>query len=327
MALANLLAASCAEGASDPKERRLPPSPYLLPPPQFERTYGKPAELRVARAPGEPSPEEMAWENDHPKLVSLDGAPALGELKLGGEWKAGDRLVVPEGADARIAFSLAASGAQILATGGSELQWSREGKVPHVTLLKGLVRVLIPKPATPPAEHRFLMRAHSVHLGVRGTDFVVEVGAAEAMGPNGFDPELPVKVHTVNGQVEIARELAVVVKGQGAVVSESHWLSSKTFAVERFERSDYLKELELRQARMSAYYQTAIAAQKLRLKPQPFGRTEVPLAADGTAEALEAPETRRGLGTTPEAASAAAAGRRATRTPPPRRVRKHWSRH
>ena len=146
--------------------------------------------------------------NGGPVLESLDGAPSLqihaadGTLRnesAGGSLRLGDWWDMPVKAAARV---MVRQGVQALIAGGSRVEMREEPgesggeAVPTVLLGRGDVRALVDP--DPGRRLRFLIRTKTAVMGVRGTDFLVEVEPDRAL------------VHTFKGTVDVGRDTAEV---------------------------------------------------------------------------------------------------------------------
>lgn len=207
-----------------------------------------------------------AAERLGPVLESLDGISSISvvasdgthrEAKLDDPLQTGDTLEVGPGASLTVAYE---DGAQVIVADGSkvkigeEAETSGEPKVPSIEVQDGGVRALVEtyvapgapsveaKPSTAPAprSHRFLIRTRSAMMGVRGTDFIVQVKDDQ------------VALNTFSGTVEVASDLGSF-GGKGMVsVKEGRALTSD--GTQAFVPGDFLKEFNKKHPRLENLY-------------------------------------------------------------------------
>lgn len=136
------------------------------------------------------------------------------EAKAGDPINKNDKLVTAE-ATATIRYP---DGSKVTVTPQSEFivesktqttQWNK--------LVRGSVRGLITKtPEGSSTKPKFIIRTKTAVLGVRGTDFVMALDAAQGTA----------EVHTLEGSVEVARNEASLLTGKGTVVSDGQFVQA-----------------------------------------------------------------------------------------------------
>jgi hypothetical protein len=134
------------------------------------------------------------------------------------------RVAMPDGTAVRVGHS-------------SEVHFDRiEPGNAVVTLEQGRARATVPKSRVAPKQHRFQIKTRAATMGVRGTDFTVEV-----------DPSGRVGVHVLDGTVEIAKTPEALAKAPEQTLHQAQAIDlqgdpSKPDVPYSFDPSKYLED-------------------------------------------------------------------------------------
>jgi hypothetical protein len=217
-----------------------------------------------------------------PIVIALEGMDSLRVTTQDHETKtvhAGDELEYGDTFDTgaggvRLAFE---DGHQVLIAKDSRVtviqEPSASGDVPGIRIEQGEVRALITKLAQPDPNkpYRFMIHSKAAVMGVRGTDFMVNVNH------EGTD------VHTVDGLVDMAPDARSLQEGHATPLPALHSLAAqpgRAFAQpQAFNRDQYLASFHQRHPRLAAMHQAALQDERsgrisqrfntLRSQPRP----------------------------------------------------------
>jgi|GEM_PF-5090869 len=195
-----------------------------------------------AAAPPDPSalsPVIESIEGDKIVIVKKPAGNTVGEK--GTFVNFGDRIKTGPRASAKIRYP---DGSKLLIGRASEMeiQDSKNG-VQYNELKSGEVRGIIAKPrglVLPNAPPRFVIRSRSAVMGVRGTDFVMNL-----------DEELAkTELHTLEGTVELASDEATLMQGKGVRIEKDQSATAESGKIAEpatFDRKLYDLVLEASQ--------------------------------------------------------------------------------
>lgn len=135
-------------------------------------------------------------------LESYEGAKIPGNPVVGSEWSPGQVLTVGPESEAHVVY---ADGSQVFLSEGTQVRRTQDG----YEMVTGEARTLVSKKAKAAGKdsgkYKFVVRAKSTVMGVRGTDFVV-----------GLQQE-QLNLNTLEGQVDAAPSMGDLVKGVNRV--------------------------------------------------------------------------------------------------------------
>lgn len=132
-----------------------------------------------------------------------DASGKLRSMRSGDELRPGDEVKVRKGLLVRIAYE---SGTQVLVTSKTSV---RVTGGPEIEVKKGQIRALVNKQVQPKegnGEYKFFVRSQSATMGVRGTDFIVDVKPQNT------------EVFTVSGVVDMGNSRQALIRGEATPV-------------------------------------------------------------------------------------------------------------
>ncbi len=203
--------------------------------------------------------------DDRPLIESIRGAKTVVIQSAEGERAAGvgtplnpgDRIKTTGDVSTRIVYKDRsqlsvgrASEVEVQGNEGGETQWTK--------LHAGQVQGKVTRAAMKPKSYRYGVRTKSAVMGVRGTDFVVD-------SADGQDA----KVHTLDGQVDVAQDESSLLSGKGLAVLKNQFTEVKPGQAipkpKQFDRGKYLQELNAKQPDFQSFMKQA---------PKPQGELE-----------------------------------------------------
>ena len=191
--------------------------------------------LPFALAQGRPTIESI--EGD--KIVVVITATGNRVGSAGTKIDFGDRIKTGPYASAKIRYP---DGSKLLIGRATEMEVQENASGTQFNQIhSGEVRGIIKKPkalqsmpqTTAP---RFVIRSKAAVMGVRGTDFVYNLQEEAAKA----------QIHTLDGTVEVAKDEAALMKGEGIPVRKDQFITAdqnKVYVPEKFDREAYMKNL------------------------------------------------------------------------------------
>ncbi|MFZ9595294.1 MAG: FecR family protein [Bdellovibrionia bacterium] len=161
-------------------------------------------------------------------------------LRPGEGIQLGETLVTAEGCTARVLYP-DESKVEISAQSEFQIEEEVEGTQWN-RLKKGRVRGIIQKIRKKLAQPRFLIRTKAAILGVRGTDFVMELNSSQSSA----------EVHTLEGSVEVAKDEFALLKGEVLEVAQGKFIQASPREIGKpqdFNREEFLKTYETQMGR------------------------------------------------------------------------------
>lgn len=174
-----------------------------------------------------------AIDGDRIVIIITPGASnRVGER--GTEIRFGDRIKTGPRATVRVRYP---DGSRLLVGRSTEMEiQENRGGSQYNQLYAGEVRGLIRKVKEPRASPKFIIRSRAAVMGVRGTDFVMNLDDAAPKAD----------FHTLEGVVEVAGDEPTLMNGKGTLVSENQTVvavSGAVSPVQTFSRKDFEKRM------------------------------------------------------------------------------------
>ncbi|HTL10923.1 MAG TPA: FecR family protein [Bdellovibrionota bacterium] len=169
--------------------------------------------------------------------VAVKGNSGMRQAKVGEELQEGDQIQLGGGVTVILKLP---DGTELRVGQGTQVKFQKKvDDAQAFDLYTGGMRgTTVPgsKPM-PGGKHRLYIRTRSAVLGVRGTDFVVEVDGSGQLA----------EVHTFEGQVEVAKDLATLRSGQFTPVAGDKYIRADASGISKpsaFDPSVLLDELK-----------------------------------------------------------------------------------
>lgn len=174
------------------------------------------------------------------KVIQVDSQGRMVEAAEGSLLRNGDRIKTGPRVSVRVLYP---DGAQLLVGRSSEVEILPKDNTTYWSRLSlGQARAIIPKPkvVNKKARHRFGIKTKTAVMGVRGTDFVVET---DEKGESS-------QVHTLDGQVEVAKDEGSLLDGKGFNVLRDQFVKATPgdlLKPAKFDRQQYLDVFKQKQ--------------------------------------------------------------------------------